>query len=100
MILIVVIIVRVLTFYDVNLSNIISWTSFAFLPALMNGNIKTIAIVFTTHSIAQGLSIGIRNLPMYLTSMNYVTVLFMTLESYFWLLLFYIVFNYKKEKTL
>lgn len=96
-ILIVIVLCRVVNFYDTNLATIISWSSFAFLPALMGGELKRCAIVFTTHSISQGLSIKIRSLPMYLTNTNFVTTCFMTLECYFWLLLFYIVFNYKKE---
>ncbi len=96
-ILAVVVLCRVVNFYDVNMATIISWCSFVFLPALMGGNLKTTALVMTVHSVSQGLSIGIRNLPMYLTSINFMTGMFMTFEMYFWLLLFYIIYNYKKE---
>lgn len=96
-ILAVVVLCRVVNFYDVNMATIISWCSFVFLPALMGGNLKTTALVMTVHSVSQGLSIGIRSLPMYLTSMNFITGMFMTAECYFWLLLFYVINNYKKE---
>lgn len=97
-IVIVIVLCRVLNSYDTNLATIISWISFVFLPALMGGELKRCAVVFTTHSISQGLSIKIRSLPMYLTNVNFATGILMTLECYFWLLLFYIIFNYKKEK--
>ena len=93
----VIAICRIINFYDTNIATIISWCSFVFLPALMGGGLKRCAIVFTAHSISQGLSIGIRSLPIYLTSVNFITICLMTLECYFWLLLFYIIYNYKKE---
>lgn len=89
--------IRLISLYDNNISTAIQFGSFIFLPAIMKGNLQTTAIVATTHYIAQCLMLSIRNLPMYLTTMNYVTVLFMTIECYLWLTLFYIIFNYKKE---
>ena len=97
-IVLVIILCRVINFYDINMANIISWCSFMFLPALMGSDIKTSAIVFTTHSIMQGLSINIRNLPMYLMNVNYLTSILMTFECYLWLVLFYIIFNYQNKK--
>lgn len=94
-----IIICRVVNLYDVNMATIISWCSFLFLPALCKGNIKVSAFVFTTHSILQGLSIKIRSLPMYLVTTNFITFTLMTFECYFWLLLFYIIFNYKKREV-
>ena len=93
----VIAICRIINFYDTNIATIISWCSFVFLPALMGGELKRCAIVFTAHSISQGLSIGIRSLPIYLISVNFITFALMTIECYFWLLLFYIIYNYKKE---
>ena len=93
----VIAICRIINFYDTNIATIISWCSFVFLPALMGGELKRCAIVFTAHSISQGLSIGIRCLPIYLTSVNFITFALMTIECFFWLLLFYIIYNYKKE---
>lgn len=97
MIIAVVVISRLLNIYDLNMCTIFSWTSFAFLPALMGGDMKTCGIVFTTHSIAQGLSLRIRNLTMYLASSNFITMLLLAIDMYLWLILFYIIFNYKKE---
>lgn len=97
LIIAVVVMCRLLSIYDANMCTIISWTSFAFLPALMGGDLKTCAIIFTTHSIAQGLSLRIRNLTMYLASGNFLTLLLLAIDMYLWLILFYVIFNYKKE---
>lgn len=94
-----VVVCRAINFYDMNMANIISWCSFMFLPALMGADIKTSSIVFTTHSISQGLSLNIRNLTMYLATNNFVTILLLSIDMYLWLVLFYVLFNYKvKEK--
>ena len=100
-ILATVIINRLAAIYaDVAITTAISLASFLFLPALCKGDIKACGIVYTVHVLAQALSLGIRNLPIYLTSINFMTSLFMTIECYFWLILFYVVFNYKKEKEI
>lgn len=97
LIVFVIAIVRLCGLYvDEKLSTIISWTSFMFLPAILNGNLQTCAIVLTTHSIAQGLSLSIRNLPLYLTRTNIIIGFALTIEMYLWLILFYIVFNGEK----
>lgn len=97
-IVIAILIVRVVSLYDANMWSILSWCSFVVLPALMNDNLKRCALIFCIHSISQGLSIGIRNLPMYLTTTNYATMFVFGIESYLWLLLMYVIFNYKKKE--
>lgn len=93
-----IVIVRLISFYDSSWS-IVSWISFAFLPALCKGDMKTCGLVFSVHAISQGLSIGIRNLPIYFTNnLNFVTTMLVGFESYLWLLLMYIIFNYKKKE--
>lgn len=94
-ILATIIIVRVVSIFDVNISTAISFASFVFLPALTGGNMRNTAIVCTTHFLAQTLSLSIRNLIMYLTDVNYLTTLIMGIECYLWLILFYGLFNYK-----
>lgn len=94
----VVVLSRLVNFYDANLATALSVTSFVFLPALMKGNLKTSAIVYTIHGFAQVLSLSIRNLPMYLVNVNYLTSLFLTLECYLWLALCFIIFNYKEKE--
>lgn len=91
--------IRLIGLYvDADIRTILSWTSFAFIPAIMGGDLKSMATVFTVHSLSQGLSIKIRNLPMYFTNMpNFVTTMFVGIECYLWLVLMFIIFNYKKE---
>lgn len=96
-IVLTIILCRFINFYDPTIATAISHASFLYLPALMNGSLKTSAIVYTTHLIAQSLSLTIRNLPLYLKSINSITLFVFGIESYLWLLLFYIVFNYKKK---
>lgn len=93
----VIVICRAVNFYDTTIATVISLCSFLFLPAIMKGDLKKTAIIYTTHTMCQALSLGIRSLPIYLTNTNFVTICLMTLECYFWLLLFYIIYNYKKE---
>lgn len=69
------------------------------LPALFNGQIKRLALVYSIHGLAQVLSMNVRNLPMLFSTFNSLFGILMTLECYFWLLLFYIIFNYKKKET-
>lgn len=68
------------------------------LPALFNGNIKRLALVYSVHGLSQILSMSIRNLPMLFSTYNSLIGLLMTIEMYFWLLLFYIIFNYRKKE--
>lgn len=100
-ILITIVLIRVISLY-VNdaISLVINWTSFAFLPALCKGEMKVCGIIFATHSLMQVLSLNIRNLTIYFTNnLNVITTILMTIECYFWLLLFYIIFNYKKKEN-
>lgn len=88
-----VVIVRIIDFINPNISTILSWTSFVFLPAILNGELKPCALVFTFHSLAQVLSILIRSLPMYLSTTNSITIFLLSIDMYFWLILFYIIYN-------
>lgn len=97
-ILITIILIKVFGFIDTNIASILRWTSFMFIPALCDGNLKIGAFIFTTHSLLQGLSIGIRNLPMYLTDVNSITSLFMVAECYLWLFIMCLIFNFKNKK--
>lgn len=95
-----IVIIRLCGLYvDENIRTILSVTSFVFLPAMMGGELKRCAIVYTIHAIAQGLSLGIRSLPLYLKSVNFITTMFLGFESYFWLLMFYVIYNYNKKEN-
>ena len=98
-VLVAVILSRAVNFFDVNIATHISTSAFFILPLILKFNMKSGAIIFMIHGFAQILSLSIRSLPMYLTNVNFITTLFIGLESYFWLILFYIIYNYKKQEV-
>ena len=100
-ILITIVLIRVISLYaNDSISLVINWTSFAFLPALCKGDMKRCGFIFTTHSLMQVLSLNIRNLMIYFTNTpNFVTSMVVGFESYLWLILMYIIFNYKKKEN-
>lgn len=84
-------------FIDVNLCSALNYASFILLPFIFKAELKTVAIVFTTHIFAQFLTLSIRNLPMYIATLNSLNIFLLSIDLYLWLFLFYIYFNYKKE---
>lgn len=86
------------SFVDINLYSALSYSSFVFLPMLFKSDLKQVAIVFPIHLLSQSLSLSIRNLPIYMTNINALTIHLLGIESLFWLILFYIYFNYKEKK--
>lgn len=86
------------TFIDTNLYTAISYTSFVFLPLLFKANLKEVGIVYTVHIVSQFMTLSIRNLPLYMEEINTLILTIVGIESYFWLLLFYLVYNYKENK--
>ena len=98
-ILAVAIVIQILYYFvDSTVFTPLSTASMIFIPAIAGGSAKTIAIIYTVHGMSQWLSTRIRNLPFLLTNVNYATIFLMTLECYFWLLLFYFHNNYKRSK--
>lgn len=85
--------------FDVMLASALSTATMLVLPAINKAQLKEVTTVFTVHSIAQSLSISIRNLPMLLTNVNFMTTFILGLECYFWLLLFYLYYNYKNQEV-
>lgn len=69
------------------------------LPFIMKARLREVAIVYPVHGLAQILSLEIRQLPMYVQYGNILSATLLTVECYFWLLLFYIIFNYKKQEV-
>lgn len=86
-----------LSLWDANVYSAYSVITFIVLPLLFKSDLKTVAVVFSVHSLSQTMSLTIRNLPLYMITSNSLTLFLMAIECYFWLLLFYIYFNYKKE---
>ena len=97
-ILATIIVVRVTSFFDANISTAISITSFVFLPFICKGDLKTCAIVYTVHCINQSLTLTIRNMTIYMQYMSSLTATILSIDMYIWLILFYILFNYKTKK--
>lgn len=94
-----ILIVRLVAFLNENISTHISITSFFVLPIFVNAELKTTALVYGVHGLAQILSLSIRNLPIYFTNeVSFLTMVLMTSEMYLWLILFYLIFNYEKGK--
>lgn len=87
-----------LTYLDAAFLTHYSICAMLFLPLLFGGKLKETAIVYGVHGLAQILSLKIRNLPMYMVGVNSLTLFLMNIECIFWLLLFYVIFNYKKKE--
>ena len=86
-----------LSFYNSALSSAFTIVCMVIVPLLFRGDAKYTLIVFATHSAAQNLTLAIRNLPLYIASFNSLVFFLLTLEMYFWLLLFYIYPHIKEE---
>lgn len=99
-ILLASILVKVSYDFDANISTHLGISMFFILPYITKGKVGIMALTYTIHGLAQVLSLSIRSLPMYLINSNYITILLMGLESYFWLILLYIIFNYKKKEVI
>lgn len=68
------------------------------LPFIMKANLKEVAIVYSVHGLAQILSLGIRSLPLNMENVCSLTLHMVGSECYLWLVLFYIILNYKKQE--
>lgn len=86
-------------FLNQNFATFMSIYPMIVLPFIMKARLREVAIVYPIHGLAQILSLEIRQLPMYIQYNNSLCFLLLTFECYFWLLLFYIIFNYKKSEV-
>lgn len=98
LVMVVIASTRLLYLHDYDLATSISTLSMFIIPTIFGANAKDLVSVYSIHYVSQLLSLKIRNLPLLFSSVNSIIAIFMTLECYFWLLLFYIYNNYKKEK--
>lgn len=87
------------SFIGTNFSTYMSIYPMIVLPFVMKARLQEVAIVYPIHGLAQILSLEIRQLPMYVQYSNILSATLLTFEMYFWLLLFYIIFNYKKSEV-
>lgn len=69
------------------------------IPILYTKELMPLSVTYCVTSIAQLLSLNIRNLAMLITNANSIVNIAMCFESYLWLILLFCLFNYnKKEK--
>jgi hypothetical protein len=69
------------------------------IPAFVGAELKRTSIIFTFHGVCQLLSISVRGISSRLLSYDFATLFVVGLECYFWLILFYLRFNfYKNDK--
>ncbi len=80
----------------VSLASALCTIAMIVLPLISKAQLKDVAIVFSFDYLSLTLSTLIRGLPELFVNVNFMTIFLMSLESYFWLLLFYILFNFKK----
>ena len=91
----VIIVTLLLSKYDTNLLTSVSISSFILLPCIMKGDLKTCSIVYSIHLINQSLTLSIRNLVVYMQNMSTLTITILSIDMYIWLILFYILYNYR-----
>lgn len=91
------ILLRIMSINNSAFTTHISISLFFILPFITGGKVGIMALVYSVHGIAQILSLKIRSLPMYLVNVNYLTIFCLGFESYLWLVLLYIIFNYPKK---
>ena len=84
--------------YDLNLYTALSYSSFVFLPALFGSDIKTVGVCYCVHLFSQSTTLSIRNITLYMTNFNALTRYIVGIECWVWLLLLYMLFNYKTKK--
>lgn len=97
-IVVVVVLSRLINFYDATLAGVVSTIAFIALPAIMNADMKTCTIVYSIHLLNQALTLSIRNISLYVQHMSSLVITILAIDMYFWLILFYAIFNYKKQK--
>ena len=69
------------------------------LPIFFTKELIPLAITYCINYISQTLSLYIRDLSLLLTSSNFITMFLMTIETYLWLVLCLIIFNYNKKES-
>lgn len=67
-----------------------------FIPCLFTKEILPLSITYCASAISQQLSLSIRDFATLLTNVNSITMICFSAEAYLWLVLCFIIFNYKK----
>lgn len=67
------------------------------IPMFFTKSIKELSITYCVNNISQALSILIRNIAITTANSNALTAALLSFDNYLWLLLCFVLFNYKKE---
>lgn len=86
-----------ISFYDTTLSSVFSMLAMLIVPILFKGDTKYTLIVFSTHYFAQSITLKIRQMQLYIAYSSSLSLILLTLECYFWLLLFYVLPHIKEK---
>lgn len=70
------------------------------IPLLYTRELVPIAVTYAVTNVAQLLTLSIRDLSTLLTTSNTLTTLLVSLESYLWAALCFVIFNYKRKEDL
>lgn len=87
-----------LSFVDSKICSAFTTGAMLCLPLLLKGDMRYVPIVFSVHLFAQNITLAIRNLPMYIANYNSVIFFALTLECYIWMVLFYLLGNFKDKE--
>lgn len=66
-------------------------------PLFYTNELEPLAITYCVNFVAQTLSLNIRGISYLMTNANTLTTLLMSFECYFWLLLLFLIFNFKPQ---
>lgn len=69
------------------------------LPMFFTKSIKELSITYCVNAVSQLLSLLIRDITISTANMNALTTALLSFDNYMWLLLCFILFNYKKENS-
>lgn len=92
---------NITTYINYNFTTPFLVSSMILMSCVAKSDMKTFSIVFIVHTIAQVLSLEIRNLSTYIVSYDIITCTLLGIESYLWMLLFYFLncFNIKEREV-
>ena len=69
------------------------------LPILFSRNLLPLSITYCINYVSQTLSLEIRNIGLLMLNATSITMILMSIECYFWMLLCFLLFNYRKGEN-
>lgn len=67
------------------------------LPVVFTRKLLPLSVTYSINAVAQLLTLSIRDIALLMLNMNSLTVLCMSFECYLWMLLCFMLFNYKRR---